>query len=97
MTVSGRICFNISAFIFSVLFIYAEISQEHFSVCVTVDLLCHGAKDYPVVFFFFNVTVLCVSVARIRDGAGGRVIALSAEITLLEAGAFFFFFWHIIY
>lgn len=56
-------------------------------------MLFHGAKDYPVfVFvFFFYVTVLCVSVARIRDGAGGRVIALSAEIMSLEAGAFFFF------
>lgn len=41
-------------------------------------------------WFFFYVTVLCVSVARIRDG--GRVIALSAEIMSLEAGAFFFFF-----
>lgn len=52
----------------------------------------NGAKDYPV--FFLNVTVLCVSVARITDGAGGRVIALSAEIMSLEAGALF---WHIIY
>lgn len=43
---------------------------------------------------FLNVTVLCSFVARIRDGAGGRVIALSAEITSLEAGAFIR---HIIY
>lgn len=34
--------------------------------------------------------MFCVSVAGIRDGAGGRVIALSAEIMSLEAGAFFF-------
>lgn len=63
---------------------------------MTDDLLCHGAKDYSVVFLFLflNVTVLCVFVAMIRDGAGGRVIALSAEITSLETGAFI---WHIIY
>lgn len=63
---------------------------------MTDDLLFHGAIDYPVFFLFcfFYVTVLCVSVARIRDGAGGRVIALSAEIMSLEAGVCFFFLAH---
>lgn len=64
---------------------------------MTDDLLFHGAIDYPVFLFcfvFFMSDVLCVSVARIRDGAGGRVIALSAEIMSLEAGIFFFFLAH---
>lgn len=55
-------------------------------------MICSSMVLKIILFFgfFFYVTVLCVSVARIRDG--GRVIALSAEIMSFEAGAFFFFF-----
>lgn len=60
---------------------------------MTDDLLFHGAKEYPVCLFvvvvFFSVTVLCVSVARIRDGAGRGLLLFQLKKMSLEVGAFF--------